>query len=545
MKRITLLLLAAVALTLPFTSCTSDEGITDDSGYTPNTDDDDDDDTTITPVATIQSYDDYPEVILESDDLGYLKRSEYFTVEVSNDTETKDIYVIADRNAYQMSEGTSGNNAYMTYHNHTADFSFSGDITIKVKRIDGGSLEDVAIYPKIKNYNYTVESDHVEITLSEWAYVYVEFPDLIKEPLFIFADPLETDIPSPTANNVELLTSDMSAGTVTEVLNSTTKDIIYFSPGVYNFAPTITDSSYPGYQLPLLSDKSYYIPRGAVIVGSFRSTSCSNNKMYGRGMITCSTKERLANSESIPYTQVYQEGGSGCTLEGIYFNNAAHFAVLSRNDLVMRNCKMTGWWHQSDGWGGGDNSVVEDCFFKSMDDNMKVYSDNISISNVILYKQINGAGIQYGWGGGGAKNFTLDGLYVIGDDNKNPGTTSNTAVVNLVSNSGNTISNHSYKNVYVECDYQRFLGIALEDGGFTDITFENIVIDGTSKGGTNYLANKYGYTGPFSNISFKDLVINGEKITSNDAADWNLLIGELDSSSSSITSKDLVEIVYE
>ncbi len=537
MKRFTLLL--SVALSLTFVSCTSDEGASDDF-YTGSGEELDGN---YTVAESLEVYD-YPDVIVEDNGLGYLKRSEFFSVEVSNSTDTKEVYVMADRNQYQ-STTTTAQTKMMTNHNHTANFSFSGEVTIKVKRLDGGSLEGVEVFPKVKDYQYTVESDHVAITLDEWAYIFVEFPDLeSEEPLFIFADPKETSVPNTSASTVEVITNDMSIYEIKALLESSEKSTFYFSPGVYDFAPTITDSSYPGYQIPLVSSKSYYIAGGAVIIGSFYSTSCSNHKMYGRGVVTTSGKERIEDSAGIPYTLYYQEGGDGCTLEGIHFCAPSHFAVLSRNNLYTTNCKMMGWWHQTDGWGGGDYAVVENCFMKADDDFVKLYNYKQEVRNIVMYKQINGAAIQFGWGSGGsAQDGIVDGIYIVGEDKRSPGGVNNSAIINLVDNGGSTISNISISNVYVDDDYQRLFGLNNNGGNITGLTLDNIQVTGENLGGSNYLAYSTGTTGTYSNVTIRNMVINGEAITADDQ--WLLTQGKANAAANTVAAEHLVDILYE
>ncbi len=528
---------------ISFTSCTSDETLDNDSGYTPNTDSEEEEDDTL--FDSIATYD-YPDVIVDgTNNLGYIKRSEFFEVEVSNTTDSYDVYVMADRNCYQMSDPTSSNSV-MTNHNHYANFSFSGSVTVTVRRIDNGSVADGVVYPKQKGYDYSIDGDELKINLTERAYIYVEFPDLEhEEPLFIFADPKETDVPLKTASNVELIDNSMSMYDIKSLINSTEKEIIYFSEGVYDI-PSITSIDYAGYQLPLLSNKKYYIPGGTVIVGSFYGDDCANSKMYGRGVVTASGKERLSSDTSIPYNLYMQSGGDGNELDGILFCNPAHFAVLSRNDLVARNCKMTGWWHQTDGWGAGDNAVLEDCFFKSNDDIMKVYNDNQQVSNIVIYKQMNGAGIQFGWGSSGsASNSTVDGLYVVNDDIKTTGTPiSNTAIINLRTNAGSTINGVTIKNVYVENDYQRFIGIDNVGGNFIDFTLDNIQIEGSMHNSHNYFVLRNG-KGTYDNIVIKDLVINGTKVTSDDYSEWNLIQGYSDDDKGMTEYTNVVNIDYQ
>ncbi len=495
--------------------------------------------------ATIKSYH-YPEVIIDGEGLGYLKRSEFFAVEASDGTQSHEVYVMADRNQYQqttLAEGKSNTSLIMTNHNHTAGFSFDGDIEVRVKRLDGGTLQGVEVLPKQKGYEHRVEGDELIISLSEWAYIYVSFPDLEKEPLFIFADPKETDAPSKDDNDVELLTADMSASQIKEIITSTTKRVIYFSEGVYNFDTKTLDDKYSGYQIPMLSNKEYYIPGGAVIVGSFYGDDCENNKMHGRGIVTACGKIRLGSSRAIPYNLYLQGGGGrGNTLEGIHFNCPNHFAVLGRGDLKTRYCKMFGWWHQTDGWGGGDYAVIEDCFIKANDDFIKLYNLEQRVSNVVLYKQVNGAGIQLGWGSYARAHKTIvDGVYVVGDDPKPNGDVSNTAVVNLRTNKGSTMSDVVMRNIYVESDYQRFIGIDLTDGVFKNFTFENIQIEGNNISETNYFVLRDG-KGKYSNILFKDLVINGKKITSDD--EWGVKQGYSNRDKRITKYKNVVKIEY-
>ena len=501
----------------------------------------------------------YPDVIVADAGQGFLRKSNRYEITVcGEDGVDKPVYVMEDRNSYNQKEGKG---VGMGKFNHIAQFSFDGQVKVKIKRKDGKSLNNVVLYPKKKGYTYTVESDHISITLDQWAYIYVEFPDLnmhvagkcIKEPLFLFADPLLENVPKKD-KWAEVITPEMTAAEVKEKILSTPKKTIYFSEGVYDFnEASVLGNNYSGYQLPLVSNKDYYIPGGAVIVGSFNSISgqkTDNVRFFGHGIVTAAGKDRLGDAVSIPYNLYNAGGGTGCVLEGIHFVAPSHFSVLSRGDLYTKFTKMFGWWHQTDGWGGDEYAVLENSFVKANDDNIKVYRDFQKIKNNIVYKQINGAAIQLGWGEFGAtKNSVVEDLYIIKDDIKTPSWPSNTAVINLVTNgnedtqSGSTISDNLFKNIYIESDVQRLFGLNCVGGSINNITVENMILDGENMSGENYIVSQF--DGKYNNIKFKNLVINGTKITSDKGnPNWNML-QKVWVSNKNYSDSNLTTIIYE
>jgi hypothetical protein len=74
-----------------------------------------------------------------------------------------------------------------------------------------------------------------------------------------------------------------------------------------------------------------------------------------------------------------------------------------------------GWGNHSDGFEGGDGSTVDNCYFESGDDIIKVYSD-ITVINTTIKMVQNAVPIQLGWGNysDGAVG-TFKNLTVIGD----------------------------------------------------------------------------------------------------------------------------------
>ena len=451
----------------------------------------------------------YPDVIVDSPE-GALKRSGFYTVELRQNENNSEVYVMQDANTFVLENPGNAQGKLMTRNNHTANFSFSGSLQVVIKRKDGKSMQGSVVYPKQKGYDYFVEGKSLVINLSSWAYLYVEVPDLQKEPLFVFADPWETDVPDKSAS--EVLNPGMDIKALKSAIENTDKEVVYFEEGVYDFGPEI-GKDYQGFQIPLRSDKKYYLPGGAVVIGSFYSKGgVSGHKLYGRGVVTACGKGRLGSDKAIPYNLYFAGAGKKNVVEGIHFNNPAHFCVLSRGELKTQYVKMFGWHHQTDGWGAGDDSVLKDCFIKVNDDFIKIYRDNMAVKNVILYKQINGAGIQLGWGSyGAASHCTVEDLYVVKDDEKTPGVTSNTAVINLVNNEGSLIENIHFKNIYLENRVQRLLGLSGRGGELNDLFFENVYVQKGTYSNENYIATRDKTR--FSNLRFKNLYYGKKKIT--------------------------------
>lgn len=495
-----------------FASCSEDDieqgydlGIGDnDSGET--------DDETIGTTETLQLYD-YPDVIVEAGKLGHLRRSEKFTVSVTQDEEEHDVYVMQDYNTLKA-EGTNNQaKNFMTTYNHSANFSFKNSVQIKVSRKDGGSMSDAVVYPKEKKYQYSVSGNDLIITLNSWAYVYVQVPDLKDDPLFIFADPIENNIPAPAS--CEVLDASMDISDIRTKITSTSKKTIYFKPGIYSFGSQ-TNNTYPGYKIPIVSDKNYYIPGGVVIIGSFYGESgISNTKFYGRGIITTCGKERIPNSDGIPFNLYYAGNGENNVIEGLHFNNPAHFCVLSRGQLTTQYTKMFGWWHQTDGWGGGDNSTIKDCFIKVNDDFIKIYAANQTADNIVMYKQINGAGIQLGWNAAGqASNCRITNIYVVNEDDKKPASLTNTAVIDLVNNEGSIITDITFRDFYLENMVQMFLCLNNNNGKLNNFIFENIYEQQGANNENNYIVTKKEAQGTYSNFTFINYFIKDKQVLS-------------------------------
>ncbi|MDP5169728.1 MAG: T9SS type A sorting domain-containing protein [Bacteroidia bacterium] len=90
-------------------------------------------------------------------------------------------------------------------------------------------------------------------------------------------------------------------------------------------------------------------------------------------------------------------------------------------------------WHTTDGIGGSTGSIVSDCIINTFDDAIKIYAGNMSVTNVTITWNKNGAPLQMGWGGGSfyqSGSATVSGLTVI-----NNSTSHNQGIISWASGS--------------------------------------------------------------------------------------------------------------
>ncbi|MBK8652486.1 MAG: hypothetical protein IPN20_00750 [Haliscomenobacter sp.] len=426
----------------------------------------------------------YPDTLVYSQSLGKNIRSPLYEVKVIQGEDTLRSYVLADQNTFPDAQ-----KALMTDWHHSTTFSFSGSVGVEIIRLDGKPVGKAEVYPLAFNIPFSIDGAKMRLKLDRPRKLYVEMEGLDKQPLFIFADPREEDPPGPLDPDVLLIRPGMSASEVRAAILTTEKPIIYFDKGIHQYGPE-TGISYAGYKIPLLGNRTYYIPGGAYVMATFYGENASNTTVRGRGIISLCGKERLGSSVegSFDYHALFfNTGGAGQRIEGITICNVPHYCILSRGTLDCTNVKLFGWWHQTDGFGGNQGSVISDAFIKVNDDYVKLYRNNNRAENLVVYKQINGAVLQLGWNAYGAcSNCSAENIYVVKDALKTPGPTSNTAVVNLVNNGGSSIQNVSIRNLYIDNDVQRTLGIKANGGSVTNLSVSNVRHRGNNLA-SNYL----------------------------------------------------------
>jgi hypothetical protein len=297
-----------------------------------------------------------------------------------------------------------------------------------------------------------------------------------EHPLFIFADPPETDIPDK--NN---------------------PDVVWFGPGIHNIGP----------RQPLESNKTYYLEGGSYLKGSLHGSSVSNVKIIGRGILSgidiMHCGYRACGFDGVGIHMF--NGGSNQLIEGITVTDPSSYCILSRGQIVCRNVKCFGWWYETDGFGAGDDSVLEDCFFKVNDDVVKLYPQRITVRNLVIYQQMNGAPFQFAWSAQNGKDGSVSDIDIVACEvAASPLWTSNKPLINMRNGVNNNVSNFTFSNIRADRDIAALIGINTT-GTCSGITIKDVVVRGNQKF-PSYLKG-----GAVSNISIENVIIGGKCVS--------------------------------
>ncbi len=196
--------------------------------------------------------------------------------------------------------------------------------------------------------------------------------------------------------------------------------------------------------------------------------------------------------------------------EGITVTNPQHFCLLSRGRLTTRNVKLFGWRHQTDGWGGGDGSSIEDSFIKVNDDSVKLYGKNQTARHLVIYQQVNGAPFQLGWGGSGqsAQHCLVEDIDVVAcDAAEEIQRESNQAFLNLRNQSAESvIDGVTLRRLRFDCDLPMLVGFRQVKGPVRNIQFDGVTIHGRVNG-RNFLRAEG--TGSIAGLRLRDVTISG------------------------------------
>ncbi len=280
-------------------------------------------------------------------------------------------------------------------------FSFSGSVTVEVKVIDRAKVPlsgDIKILPRRYGITPAVDGDVISFVLSNPGQCSVEIgTEGYKNGLMIFADPPELDIPDQATSQYAVM-HNASRSEISGIPAS--RSGIYFTSGVHDIGV---------YRVPT-HIKNIYFKKGSWVYGALVMDGNPDVRIFGRGVLS-SGKLDYRESHCIEAIN----GSNNIQLEGIVVADPKYFAVrlVGRNNTVNRIKVIGGWVYNCDGIAAFAGSTVSNCFIWANDDAIKVYRDNITWTDCVVWQLNNGGVIQMSWGGSNASNVTLSRIDVL------------------------------------------------------------------------------------------------------------------------------------
>jgi hypothetical protein len=389
-----------------------------------------------------------------------------------------------------------------TKNDQFANFGFNpsgGAVQIKVTRKDGLALTTANSKLVNKMYDDVITSFASGALIincpSVKKHLYVSVNGKTEYPLLIFVDPF-ADTPIPA--NAKVVT---------------------FAASNQAYVQT---AQYDRYTIPNDVD-AVVIEDGAMIKGTIHTASGRTKPLIvtGRGVLM-GNGEVLHGPENIPYNALVITKGKNHLVENIMVVNSRHFTIDIGDNSTLDNAKMYGYDSNNDGIVGGNYSLIKNVFSKVNDDHIKLYNDNMKVQNCTFWSQTNGGLLQLAWNSiVPGVNCLVENCEVIewtsncGDPKLGQGGVARTFLSLRSTDAQPRLSNLTMRNIHIQGQLDRFIGInGKYDGskslGFENILFENVTIDNTP--------DKYSwiYTGdsPFKiGITFKNVTIAGKCMT--------------------------------
>jgi len=382
---------------------------------------------------------------------------------------------------------------YDTRNAAFASFSFEGKVDIKVTFLS--SVYNFDIRPKDRRIQAAAYRNQVLFSLDRPENLSVEINKNLKRPLFIFANPLETDIP---------VKSD--------------KNVIFFEAGKIH---------YPG-AVFIKSDQTVYIEGGAMVRGHFMTDRGRQIKIMGRGILDNSQYNK-GQHRPIEINRC-----EGVLIEGIIITESRHWSCASTasRDITYNNLKIVSSNDWDDGIDivGSQHVLVNNCFIQTKDDciaikagvnyftqfNSSYNVDEVVVQNCVLWNGIWGNGLEIGFEtrADTIKNITfrnIDLIHVEGPE----------GTFTIHNGDRAVVKNVRYEDIRVEdskgwlIDFRILNSQYSKDtirGKIEEVYFRNIKVEGDTYPPSQLLG--FDETSNITGVTLEDFVIHGIKINS-------------------------------
>lgn len=401
----------------------------------------------------------------------YIHQSAEYKVEIIQQGRIFPAYV------YSMSALHYTNNSKTT---SWINFSFSGEVVVRVYNLTKHH-SPVNILPRSRGVR-TFEKDGItEFIIAEAGQYSVEYQRgvHIEHPLLIFANPIETHVPSAEDSSV-----------------------VYFGPGLHIIGEK--------YFIP--KGKKVYLHGSAYVKGQFYAENIDGVEIFGRGIL--SGEDYAARTAD---HMIHLKNANDVRIEGITIIHAPRFMItLSGKRHHVENVKMMGWWFSTDGVSTGEESLIEDCFFKVNDDAIKLYQSRTEARNCVIWQMENGAPFQLGWNGNNDySDCYIHDIEVIRVEHE--WDNENEAVICAIHGGKGHKTNFLFENIRIDNSIWRIFHLVtkpnrwgqwnLESGSISSMVFRNIEMFGEQKIPSLLMGHDVKH--PVYNIKFENIKING------------------------------------
>jgi len=254
-----------------------------------------------------------------------------------------------------------------------AYFSFEGKAHIEIGI--GCKVFDAEIRPINANIGWAIEAnDTLSINITQPCNLSIEINKNIKRPLFIFANPIEKNIPLKTSK------------------------VKYFEGGkIYNEGI-----------INLHSNETVYIEGGAIVKGCIIANDVKNAKILGRGILDGGIFKK-GEQRTIELNQC-----DSILVEGIIVTNSGNWStpMTTCRNINYSNIKIISGSDKDDGIDiiASQNINIDGCFIRSKNDciaiksginyvtklNTQINVENIKITNCVLWNAELGNGLEIG-----------------------------------------------------------------------------------------------------------------------------------------------------
>jgi hypothetical protein len=392
------------------------------------------------------------------------------------------------------------------FNPHIVSFDIKGRVRLDIT--PRFFVKDLKIRPERAGMAHTIEGNTVTIFLNKPQSLSLEFNDDIENPLLVFANEPETEIPDRNDPNVRFY----EAGKIHEV-------------GYEINRPTIQ------------SGQTVYIAPGAIVYGAFTTPSnrqSANIRIMGRGVLS-GAKDLTASGGKWPLLFRHI---NNLTVEGVTLVDCKNWSMLlfGCDNVTVRGVKIVSNTGMDDGIDivGCKNVTVDNCFIRTKDDCIALKAgiayidganlgagniENITVKNSVIWNGKHGNGLEIGFelNTDTIKNVTFENIDLI--HTENPGGMDEGAIT--IHNSGKAIVRDVlYKDIRIEDPQRMLFHFAVLESVYTspanygkiqNIRLEDIEVSST-RGALHSSITGRNSAENINYIMFKNLTINEKKI---------------------------------